>query len=156
MYQVAYPAIRNSRSRDRVASNTVGKGVLSVAQLTSPNNRQQTVLGKSASNAGDSQVTTVDLARIRYGACLIGAAFVLLGVVFGVSIMQFKAASDVVAVVGSVATVVGTIVASFFGIQAAASSKAAAEAGRAHAEQTARLALGKLDPQAAEDVLKRL
>ena len=127
-----------------------------MAQLTSPNSGQQAVLNKPASNADNGQVAAADLARIRYGACLIGAAFVLLGVVFGIAIMQFKAASDVVAVVGSIATVVGAIVAAFFGIQAASSSKAAAEAGRARAEQTARLALGKLDPQAAEDLLKRL
>jgi hypothetical protein len=125
-----------------------------LAQLTRPGNGQQAPLDKPESNAGDSQVAAADLARIRYGACLIGAAFVLLGVVFGVAIMQFKAASDVVAVVGSVATVIGTIIAAFFGIQAASSSRAAAEAGRARAEQTARLALGKLDPQAAEEVLQ--
>lgn len=127
-----------------------------MAQLTSSGNGKQTVLDKPASTAGNGQLTAVDMARIRYGAGLIGAAFVLLGVVFGVAIMHFKSASDVVAVVGSVATVVGTTVAAFFGIQAASSSRAAAEAGRAHAEQTARLALGKLDPQAAEDLLKRL
>ena len=127
-----------------------------MAQLTSPDSGQQAVLDQPASTAGNGQMTAVDLARIRYGACLIGAAFVLLGVVFGVAIMHFKAASDVVAVVGSVATVVATIVAAFFGIQAASSGKAAAEAARAHAEQTARLALSQLDPQAAEDLLKRL
>jgi len=125
-------------------------------QLTGTSSGQQAVPDKPAGSAGNGQVAAVDLARIRYGACLIGAAFVLLGVVFGVAIMHFKTATDVVAVVGSVATVVGTIVAAFFGIQAASSSKAAAEAGRAHAEQTARLALGKLDPQAAEELLKRL
>jgi len=122
--------------------------------LMNSNGGGQAVPDQPARKAGNGQVDAVDLARIRYGACLVGAAFVLLGVVFGIAIMQFKTASDVVAVIGSVATVVGTIVAAFFGIQAASSSKAAAEAGRAHAEQTARLALGKLDPQAAEDVLK--
>jgi len=127
-----------------------------VAQLTSPGSGGQAAVDQPPGTAGNGQVGDVDLARIRYGAFLIGTAFVLLGVVFGVAIMHFKAASDVVAVVGSVATVVGTIVAAFFGIQAASSSKAAAEAGRAHAEQMARLALGKLDPQAAEEVLKRL
>ena len=127
-----------------------------MAQLTSPGSGRRAVAGQPPGTAGDGQVTAVDLARIRYGALLIGTAFVLLGVVFGVAIMHFKAASDVVAVVGSVATVVGTIVAAFFGIQAASSSKAAAEAGRAHAEQMARLALGKLDPQAAEEVLRGL
>ena len=127
-----------------------------MAQLTSPINGQEAVLDKPASAVGSGQVTAVDLARIRYGALLISTAFVLLGVVFGVAIMHFKTASDVVAVVGSVATVVGTIVAAFFGIQAASSSKAAADAARSHAEQTARLALSKLDPEAAEDVLRRL
>jgi hypothetical protein len=125
-------------------------------QLTGTGSGQQAATDKPAGGASNGQVTAVDLARIRYGASLIGAAFVLLGVVFGIAIMEFKAASDVVAVVGSVATVVGTIVAAFFGIQAASSSKASAEAGRAHAEQVARLALSRLDPQAAEDVLKRI
>jgi hypothetical protein len=116
---------------------------------------QQAVLTKPASNANQPP-TSADLARIKYGASLIGAAFVLLGIVFGVAVSQFTSASDVVAVVGSMATVVGTIVAAFFGIQAASSGKAAAEAGRADAERAARMALGKLDPPSADELLKIL
>ena len=74
------------------------------------------------------------MARIRYGAWLIAAAFALLGVVFGVAVSQFSTASDVTAVVGSVTTVVGTIIGAFFGVQAGAAGKEAAEAGRAKAE----------------------
>jgi hypothetical protein len=69
------------------------------------------------------------MARIRYGAWLIVAAFALLGVVFGVAVSQFSTASDVTAVVGSVTTVVGTIIGAFFGVQAGAAGKEAAEAG---------------------------
>ena len=106
---------------------------------------------------------SVDMARIRYGAGLIVAAFALLGVVVGVAVSQFSTASDVTAVVGSVTTVVGTIIGAFFGVQAGASGKEAAEAGRANAEagrakaeNAARVALANLDPAAATEVMKLL
>jgi hypothetical protein len=67
------------------------------------------------------------MARIRYGAGLIVAAFALLGVVVGVAVSQFSTASDVTAVVGSVTTVVGTVIGAFFGVQAGAAGKEAAE-----------------------------
>jgi hypothetical protein len=106
---------------------------------------------------------SVDMARIRYGAGLIVAAFVLLGVVFGIAVSQFSTASDVTAVVGAVTTVVGTIIGAFFGVQAGASGKEAAEAGRVQAEagrdqaeNAARVALAHLDPAAATEVMKLL
>jgi hypothetical protein len=123
-------------------------------QVTSTAVGQHAVLSKPTNNAINGP--GAELTRIKYGAALIGAAFVPLGIVFGVAVSHFTSAPDVVAVVGSVATVVGTIVAAFFGIQAASSGKAAADAGRAQAERAARMALGKLDPQSAEDVLKML
>jgi hypothetical protein len=52
--------------------------------------------------------------------------------------------------------VVGTIIGAFFGVQIGSAGKEAAETGRAHAERAARLALGKLEPQAAEDVVRML
>ena len=67
-----------------------------------------------------------DLTRVKYGALLIVAAFLFLGGVFGVAVSRFTAASDVTAVVGSVTTVVGTIVGAFFGVQAGSSGKEAA------------------------------
>ena len=103
------------------------------------------------------------MARIRYGAGLIVAAFALLGVVVGVAVSQFSTASDVTAVVGSVTTVVGTVIGAFFGVQAGAAGKEAAEAGRAkaeagraQAENAARVALANLDPAAATEVMKLL
>jgi hypothetical protein len=41
--------------------------------------------------------SSVDMARIRYGAGLIVAAFALLGIVFGVAVSDFSTASDVTA-----------------------------------------------------------
>jgi hypothetical protein len=99
---------------------------------------------------------SADLVRIKYGAWLIVAAFLLLGGVFSLAIWQFSAAADVTAVVGSATTVVGTIIGAFFGVQIGSAGKEAAENGRAHAERAARLALGKLEPQAAEDVVRML
>ncbi|MGH3178309.1 MAG: hypothetical protein ACRDPF_31095, partial [Streptosporangiaceae bacterium] len=82
---------------------------------------------KSAQAPVQKSASNVDLARIRYGAGLIVAAFALLGVVVGVAVSQFSTASDVTAVIGSVTTVVGTIIGAFFGVQAGASGKEAAE-----------------------------
>jgi phage tail tape-measure protein len=94
--------------------------------------------------------------RVKYGACLAGGAFVLLGVVFGIAASRFTAAADVTAAVGSVATVIGTIVGAYFGIHIGSAGKETAEAKHAHAEKVARVALGKLDPHAADEVLKVL
>jgi uncharacterized BrkB/YihY/UPF0761 family membrane protein len=97
-----------------------------------------------------------DLTRVRYGAWLVGAAFVLLGVIFGIAVTRFTNPAEIVAVIGSEATVVGTIVGAYFGIQVGSSGKETAEAGRAQAEKTARMALAKLDPNVADEILSLL
>ena len=107
-------------------------------------------------NAGQKPTPNVDMARVKYGAWLVGAAFVLLGVVFGIAVTQFSTAADVTAVVGAVAAVVGTIIGAFFGVQVGSSGKEAAEAGRNNAERAARMALGKLNPADADDIVKSL
>lgn len=107
-------------------------------------------------DAGQKPAPNVDMARVKYGAWLVGAAFVLLGVVFGIAVSQFSTAADVTAVVGAVAAVVGTIIGAFFGVQAGSSGKEAAEAGRNNAERAARIALGKLNPADADDIVKAL
>jgi hypothetical protein len=113
--------------------------------------------------ASQARNPDVELERVKYGACLVGGAFVLLGVVFGIAVWRFSAARDVTAAVGSVAAVIGTIVGAFFGIHIGSSAKetaeagrAHAEAGRAHAENIARAALGKLNPATADEVLKKV
>jgi hypothetical protein len=98
----------------------------------------------------------VDATRIRYGAWLVGAAFVLLGVIFGISTAKFKVPADVATIVGSVSGVVGTIIGAYFGIQVGSSGKEVAEAGRAQAERAARIALAKMDPLVADELMNLL
>jgi hypothetical protein len=52
------------------------------------------------------------------GAGVIGAGLLFVGLIVWAALAHFKTSSDVVAVVGSVTGVVGTVVSAFFGIQA--------------------------------------
>ena len=122
-----------------------------MAQLTRPGIEQP-----AAQVTGQPAGPSVDMVRVKYGACLVAAAFILLAVVFSIAAYRFTAAADVAAVVASVATVVGTIIGAFFGIQAGTAGKEAAEAQRNRAEQVTRVALSKLSPADADDVLKRI
>lgn len=100
----------------------------------------------------DTPGSGMDLARIKYGAGLILAAFVLLALVFTIAVWQFATAADVSAAVGAVAGVVGTIVGAFFGAQVGSAGRERSEHERAKAEETARMALASMDPGAAKDV----
>lgn len=123
-----------------------------MAQLTRPPVTEQ----PAVHDPGQLTVPSVDMIRVKYGACLVGASFILLAVVFGIAVSRFTSAADVAAVVASVATVVGTIIGAFFGIQVGSSGKEVAEAQRNRAEKVTRAALSKLSPADAEDVLKTL
>ena len=67
--------------------------------------------------------------------------------VFGIGVTRITVGADMVAALGSVTTVVGTIIGAYFGVQIGSHGKEAAEAERTQAENAARLALGKLDPK---------
>ena len=122
-----------------------------MAQLTRPATRQPVTR-----DPGQPAAPSVDVIRVKYGACLVAAAFLLLAVVFAIAVYRFTSAADVAAVVASVATVVGTIIGAFFGIQVGTSGKEAAEAQRDRSEQVTRVALSKLSPADADDVLNRI
>ena len=85
-----------------------------MSQMATPN-ANQTI----HPSAGQKPAPNVDMARVKYGAWLVGVAFILLGLVFGIAVSKLTTAADVTAVVGSVATVVGTIIGAFFGVQLA-------------------------------------
>ena len=105
---------------------------------------------------GQKSAPNVDLTRVRYGAWLVGGAFVLLGVIFGIAVNKFSVPADIATIVGSVAGVVGTIIGAYFGVQVGSSGKEAAEAGRVQAERAARIALAKLDPNTANELISIL
>jgi hypothetical protein len=133
------------------AHRVLETGGFPMAQLTRPATEQPVTR-----DAGQPAVPTVDLIRVKYGACLVAAAFILLAVVFAIAVYRFTSAADVAAVVASVATVVGTIIGAFFGIQVGTSGKEVAEAQRDRAENIARAALSKMSPADADDVLKKI
>ena len=143
-----------------------------MTQLTSPGTRlhaetrQITVPEPRATGAGTIQPfagdsglppsASPDLTRIRYGAWLIVAAFLMLGIVFGVAVLRYPSAMDVAAVVGTLSTVTGTILGAYFGAQVGSAGKEAAEAGRRKAERTANIALSNLHPSVAERIQHHL
>ena len=99
---------------------------------------------------------SAEMARIKYGVWLSAAAFLLLGVICGISVSKMTVGSDMVAALGSVTTVVGTIIGAFFGVQIGSHGREVAEAGRDQAEKAARTALSTLDPKAADEVMRAL
>ncbi len=63
-----------------------------MSQMATPNANQTIHPG-----AGQKPAPNVDMARVKYGAWLVGAAFALLGVVFGIAVSQFTTTADVTA-----------------------------------------------------------
>ena len=95
-----------------------------------PNQAANPWFGPETAPPSASQLSAqnVEMIGVKYGAWLVGVAFVLLGVVLGIAVSRFNTAADVAAVVGSVATVIGTIIGAFFGVQVGSSGKESAEA----------------------------
>jgi hypothetical protein len=122
----------------------------------------QTTLAEPSHAPIQNSSSSADLARIRYGTVLLLATFALLGATLAVAITHFRAAADVVAVVGSVTTFAGTIFGAHLGAyagtpgkEAAHAGRARAEAERAQAENALRVALSKLDPKDAVEVMEQ-
>jgi uncharacterized protein YjbI with pentapeptide repeats len=127
--------------------------VLSVDEIRNSNRDEVTLSNAIQASTASSELTR---ARVIYGASLTVAAFILLAVVAGIAVWQFSNPVDVIAVIGPVTTVIGTIIGVFFGVQIGSAGKEAAEAGRVRAENAARIALAHLDPAAASEVMRVL
>lgn len=102
----------------------------------------------------------VEAARIRYGFWLIIAAFLLIGLISSIVITRWIVikhditTTDFTAILGSITGVMGTLVAAFFGIQAAS-------AGRSQAldkipTATSNVVSYKLDPPSAPALVATL
>jgi cytochrome bd-type quinol oxidase subunit 2 len=99
--------------------------------------------------ANDSAETT----RLKWGAAITAVAFVAIVAVFCMAVWMFDSANDVVATVGVITGLMGTVIGTFFGVQvgsagtqtattaalqaARAADQAAESAGRAVQEATA-------------------
>lgn len=69
----------------------------------------------------------IDAMRIRYGAWIIVAGFVLLAVVVVGGLVRFDSGGEVSKVVLAVTGLMGTVIGAFFGVQAGSSGKERAE-----------------------------
>jgi vacuolar-type H+-ATPase subunit I/STV1 len=88
-----------------------------------------------------------DLAKIKYGFWVVLAGLLVVLLVYAVAVMNWKAASDVAAVVSSASAVVGTIVGAFFGVQVGSAGKEKAEEQRDKAQAQAQELAAALPPE---------
>jgi hypothetical protein len=80
---------------------------------------------------------SVEPLRMIVGAAVIGAGLLFVGAILWAALAHFKGSSDIVAVVGSVTGVVGTVVSAFFGIQASQAQGTQAQQTAQNAQQAA-------------------
>jgi hypothetical protein len=110
----------------------------------------------SVESGGTTLTTTtaeeIDRLRLRYGFWIIIAGFALVAFITIVSIFRWVEVTSVATVVGAVASLVGTVVGAFFGVQVGAVGKEKVEASRERSEEMARVALSMLPPESAEQL----
>jgi hypothetical protein len=94
----------------------------------------------------------IDRLRLRYGFWIIITGFVLVFLITLISMFRWDEVTSVATVVGAVASLVGTVVGAFFGVQVGAVGKEKAEAERSRSEEGIKAALSMLPPEAAEQL----
>ena len=94
----------------------------------------------------------IDRLRLRYGFWIIITGFALVFVITLISTFRWAEVTNVATVVGAVASLVGTVVGAFFGVQVGAVGKEKADAARERSEEGIRAALSMLPPEAAEQL----
>jgi hypothetical protein len=94
----------------------------------------------------------IDRLRLRYGFWIIITGFALVFLITLISTFRWVEVTSVATVVGAVASLVGTVVGAFFGVQVGAVGKERAEAERERSEQGIKAALSMLPPEAAEQL----
>ncbi len=93
-----------------------------------------------------------EIDRLRYGFWIIISGFALVAFIAIISIFRWAEVTSVATVVGAVASLVGTVVGAFFGVQVGAVGRDRAEASRERSEELARAALSMLPPESAEQL----
>jgi hypothetical protein len=94
----------------------------------------------------------IDRLRLRYGFWIIITGFALVAFITIISIFRWAEVTSVATVVGAVASLVGTVVGAFFGVQVGGVGKERADAARERSEELTRTALSMLPPEAAEQL----
>lgn len=74
------------------------------------------------------QAAEADLVRMKYGAMIILTGLIVLLMVFLVAVYHYAQAADVATAVGSLTTVVGTLVGAYFGAHVGSAGRERAQA----------------------------
>ena len=69
---------------------------------------------------------TPETTRLKYGAAITAVAFVAIVAVFCIAVWMFDSANDVVATVGVITGLMGTVIGTFFGVQVGSAGTQAA------------------------------
>ena len=99
-----------------------------------------------------STAEEIDRLRLRYGFWIIITGITLVFLITLISTFRWVEVTSVATVVGAVASLVGTVVGAFFGVQVGAVGKERAEASRDRSEEMTRAALSMLPPESAEQL----
>ena len=83
----------------------------------------------------DAQAAKADQTRTLLGFLVIIAALLMVVIVFGTAVSKLTASADVTTAVGSVTTVIGTLVGFFFGNSAGSAGKEKADTARRDTER---------------------
>jgi amino acid transporter len=104
----------------------------------------------------DAQSAKADQTRTYLGFLVIVIALVIVVIVFLAGVGKLTASADVATAVGSVTTVIGTLVGFFFGNSAGSAGKEKAETARQNAQKKLNLvAASGGDPERIRAILER-
>ncbi len=98
----------------------------------------------------------IEHSRLKYGFWIIMSGFALIAFIAVISIFTWSEVTNVTTMVGAVASLVGTVVGAFLGVQVGAAGKERAEASRERSQQMAEAALSMLPPESADRLLSEM
>jgi hypothetical protein len=133
------------------------------AGTTAVANSQTTTQAGSTSvgdNAGNNANAGTEGVKAKYGYHIIIAGLALVSVLYIVTILIFailtpeNLANNVVASMGAITGVIGSLVAAYFGLQAGAAGKEASDAKAEQQSALASAAMGQLDSDKSQTAIK--
>ena len=127
----------------------------------SPDDQRTTPAGANggSSNGGSNAQPGADVIRLKYGYNIVIGGVVAVIALYIATILTFailtpdNLANNVVACMGAVTGVIGSLVAAFFGVQLGASGKEASDASAAQSSALAQGAMSQLGPGQTDDAI---
>jgi hypothetical protein len=146
-----------------VASASGAAAPTRTRDATAPPNNQPTAQAESTSggtNAGNNANAGTEDVKAKYGYHIIIAGLALVSVLYIVTIIIFailtpeNLANNVVASMGAITGVIGSLVAAYFGLQAGAAGKESSDAKAAQQAALASAAMGQLDSEKSKTAIQ--